>query len=333
MSGMRTTTTVDGSSTLRGRIRSAVGSVTDRVRGDEQPNPDRRAFLRKTGATGLAVAAGASATSGEAAALGGQCDVSRTDDSNLPWSSRGLYGGWGGADYWGDSSGVERTPVVFVHGNLNDACNWDTIATHLYDEGWNGDELWSITFSEGTTNHAEMKVQLDDFVQNVMSRTGQGEVHLVAHSLGVTGVRNWMDEYDRHGWVGTFVGLAGANHGVCICPGCYDTTLGGDYSGIFGAGEACQYIAVQCFSVPGHPLYEINLPDETPGDVDYYMMRGIYDPLFYCNVFSPYLDGAENDYEYTDHNGMLEQDDEIAERLPEDPGGSDDDSGGWYGWW
>ncbi|MFB6368287.1 MAG: esterase/lipase family protein, partial [Gemmatimonadota bacterium] len=190
---------------------------------------------------------------------------------------------------------------MFVHGNLNDACNWKTIADYLNNEGWSGDELWAITFREGTSDHGEMRRQLDDFVQNVMNQTGKSKVHVVAHSLGVTGVRFWMDRRDRYDWVETFVGFNGGNHGVCVCPGCYDTSLDGDFNGWLKKGEACQFIAVQCFSVRGHSLYEINLPDETPAsNIDYKMTRGLYDPLYYCNVFSPYLDGAQNDYFYTD---------------------------------
>ncbi|MFB6241131.1 MAG: esterase/lipase family protein [Gemmatimonadota bacterium] len=87
---------------------------------------------------------------------------------------------------------------MFVHGNLNDACNWKTIADYLNNEGWSGDELWAITFREGTSDHGEMRRQLDDFVQNVMNQTGKSKVHVVAHSLGVTGVRFWMDRRDRY---------------------------------------------------------------------------------------------------------------------------------------
>lgn len=307
-----TSTGEQGAEGLRGRISDFVS----RLRGErgEKPSQDRRAFLRKAGATGLAVAAGGAAASGQASAVGDECGIGRTDDSYLPWNAGGDYGGWRAKEAWG-SGGRNRTPVVFVHGNQGDACNFLDAAEELLNNGWGGEDVYSITFREGGSNHDEMKRQLDDFVQNVLSETGAGEVDIVQHSLGVTGTRYWMEEYDRFGWIRTFVGMGGANHGVCVCPGCYDTTLGADYSGVLGAGESCQFIAVQCFSVPGHPLYEINLPTETPGNVDYHTMRGIYDSLYGCNIFSPYLDGADNDYFYTDHLGLLDETSAIRYRL------------------
>lgn len=307
--------------TVKQKVKSVVGT-------DAAPDKRRRDFLRKSGVAAGAVAVGLSATTGSASAFGEECGWSRDDDSHLPFSTGGPYGGWGGSDYWGTASGVDNTPVVFVHGNGGTACNFNTIAEELLDGGYKGDELWSIMFSEYTASHDEMKQELDDFVQRVMAETGSSSVKVVAHSQGVTGVRYWMDEYDRFNWVDAAVFLAGPNHGVCVCPGCYDTTLGGDYDGIMGAGETCQFIALQCFSVPGHPLYEINLPDETPGDVDYYTFRGVYDPLYSCNIYSPYLSGAENDYIYAHHISILDNADNEVKRVL----GGDDTSSLWN-WW
>jgi len=307
-------TVESGQTGLTGRVTEFVS----RLRGgstDEDPSPDRRAFLRKAGATGIAVAAGGAAASGSASAGDlDSCGISRTDDSYLPFSTGGQYGGWRAAEVWGDYSSSGRTPVVFVHGNTGDACNWLTAAEDLIDNGWGGEDVYSITFREESSDHGEMKNQLDDFVQKVLDETGAGQVDIVQHSLGVTGVRWWLEEYGRDYWVRKFVGLGGANHGVCVCPGCYDTSLGGTYP-MFDTGEACQFIAVQCFSVPGHPLYEINLPTETPGNISYYTLRGVYDPLYSCNIYSPYLDGANNDYAYTDHTGLVDQTYDIRSKL------------------
>lgn len=295
-------------------VTDRITSLVSRVRGEET-NPDRRAFLRKAGATGIAVAAGSAAMGGEAAAASlDECGISRTDDSYLPFSTSGNYGGWRGAEVWSDYNSSGKTPVVFVHGNTGDACNFLDAAEELINNGWGGKDVYSITFREANSDHDEMKNQLDDFVQNVMNETGASEVDIVQHSLGVTGVRWWLEEYGRFGWVRKFVGLGGANHGVCVCPGCYDTSLGGTYP-MFDTGEACQFIAVQCFSVPGHPLYEINLPTETPGNVDYYTRRGVYDSLYSCNIYSPYLDGADNSYEWTDHLGLVDETYEIRSIL------------------
>ena len=306
---------LDEQSTVTDRLRGLATRVSRRLRGStgETPDADRRRFLQKSGAVGVAAAAGVAASSGSASALGEDCAFGRTDDSNLPFS--GDFGGWQASKVYGSGGDGSGTPVVFVHGNTGDACNFDDIVSDMLDWGWSGDELFGITFPQSNPTHEHMRDQLDDFVQKVLAHTGADEVDIVAHSLGVTGVRVWYQDYDRDSWIRRFVGLAGGNHGVCVCPGCYDTTLGGDYDGILGAGEACREIAIQCFSVPGHMLYEINLPDETPGDIDYYMIRGIYDSLYSCNIYSPYLSGANNDYAWRNHNGLLEQSYDVASRL------------------
>jgi len=246
-------------------------------------------------------------------AAGETCDRARTDDSGLPWDTGGDYGGWGGAEFFDTEAGVSRPPVVFVHGNLGDACNFRPHAEYLLERGFAGDELWSITFREQTSSHAEMAAQLEAFVGEVRAETRADEVAVVSHSLGVTGTRVWADAYDRADLLDVWIGLAGPNHGVCNCPCCCEATVGDD-----GPGEPCQFVATACLGVPGHPLYDLN-DDETPGNADYYAVRGYYDPLYWCNPWSPYLDGAENELLFTDHMGTLESDETkrlLAEWLP-----------------
>ncbi len=285
-----------------------VGTAASSVR------PERRRFLQQAGATAAVAGVGLGATSGSAAGYSAvgpeliECDMARTDDSELPWDAGGYYGGWRATEHFGVSGGsVDGPPVVFVHGNGGDACNFEEIADYMLSNGWDGDELYSVSFNDRTNNHVEMRDQLDDFVQHVLSQTGAATVSVVSHSLGVTGVRYWAEDLGRYDWIENFVGLNGANHGVCVCPGCYNASLGDDYNNWLEAGEACQFIAVQCFADPGHPLYELNLPDETPSDgsIGYHTVRGFFDPLFYCNPWSPYLDGADNNLIYHNHTTSL----------------------------
>lgn len=226
------------------------------------------------------------------------CDRERTDDEALPFDTDGAYGGWGGHEYHGTEDGTDETPVVFVHGNTDDACAFDPHAAAFLDGAYVGDELWSITFREETTTHPAMADQLEGFVEQVHEETGADAVDVVAHSLGVTGARYWMDAADRYDDVGTFVGMAGANHGTWVCgPGC---------EALPGAGEPCQFVSPGC-AEPGGPLYELNTPDETPGDVDYYTIRGGADVFFLHDRESPTLDGAENvELEWHGHDAARE---------------------------
>ncbi|WP_290819337.1 triacylglycerol lipase [Halovivax sp.] len=292
----------------------------------------RRRVLRSAGVVGLgAVGAGAAASARGEADRGPRrsdralaiddddgpdvfagddaptCDRDRTDDDALPFDTNGDYGGWGGHEYHGtdEDEDADRAPVVFVHGNTDDACAFDPHAEAFLEGAYAGDGLWSITFREETTTHPEMADQLDGFVERVLEETGADAVDVVAHSLGVTGARYWMDEEDRYDDVETFVGLAGANHGTWVCgPGC---------EALPGRGEPCQFLSPSCAD-PGGPLHDLNSPDETPGDVDYYTIRGGLDLLFLQNRESPALEGAENvELEWRGHDAARES--EAAIRL------------------
>lgn len=228
-----------------------------------------------------------------------RCGRRRTDDARLPWRSRGAYGGWGGHEHFGTRPGATRTPIVFVHGNDRDACDWEAHAAHFIEQGYRGDELWAISFSKATPTHAEMVDQLDAFVARVREETGSDAVSIVAHSLGVTGARYWLETEDRYDRVENVVGIAGANHGVSLCAGPEDAGVMGEYS------KPCRFIGYDCPNDPTHPLAKLNAGDETPGNVTYYTIRGAYDLYYWRDPESPALDGAaENVTLPTDHDGV-----------------------------
>lgn len=229
------------------------------------------------------------------------CDIDRSDDSGLPFPTGGAYGGWGGHEYHGTDPdaafGPDRRPVVFVHGNQRDACDWKRHADFFLERGYSGDELWAITFRDGTPSHESMAKQLDGFVGRVRSHTGADAVDVVGHSLGVTGLRYWLATRDRLGWVANFVGLAGANHGTVLSTWCAETGVSG---GAYGSSE---FLRADYGTITDHPLSSLNR-EETPGDVDYYTLRGTDDALFWRCRDSPVLEGAENVLLETDHDGV-----------------------------
>jgi pimeloyl-ACP methyl ester carboxylesterase len=225
------------------------------------------------------------------------CERERTDGSRLPWNTGGLYGGWGGFDHHGTHPGAERTPVVFVHGNQRDACDWESHAEFFLQRGYLGDELWAVSFADGSPSHDEMARTLEDFVHQVCEETGADEVSLVAHSLGVTGVRWWMLEYDRYEVVETFVGLAGANHGTVLTKWAHTAGMRD------GTYKMSPFLRADYDRVDDHPLARLNA-EETPGDVDYYTIRGTEDPLFWRCRESPALEGATDAVLEADHDGV-----------------------------
>ncbi len=225
------------------------------------------------------------------------CAFERTDDSRLPWSTNGAYGGWGGHGYHGTQTDSDRRPVIFVHGNQRDACDWEAHAEFFLQRGYAGDDLWAISFKEGTSSHESMAEQLDAFIGEIQAQTGKKTVDVVGHSLGVTGLRYWLVSRSRFEWVNTFVGLAGANHGTVLCTWCSDAGInGGPYS-------SSEFLRADYETIPNHPLSVLNI-NETPGDIEYYTLRGTDDNLFWRCQDSPILDGATNVLLETDHDGV-----------------------------
>ena len=141
---------------------------------------------------------------------------------------------------FGAAGKVTRTPVIFVHGN-NDtpyptACNpygrVQAFAQFLADSGYSTSELWAIGY-EGdqcdltpTTQPRRSSIAHTDqanvpdlrrFVRAVLAFTGATEVDIVAHSLGVTIVREWMREDGAGRIVRRFVAIDGPNQGIINC--------------------------------------------------------------------------------------------------------------------
>ena len=141
---------------------------------------------------------------------------------------------------FGAAGKVTRTPVIFVHGN-NDtpyptACNpygrVQAFAQYFADSGYATSELWAIGY-EGdqcdltpTTQPRRSSIAHTDqanvpdlrrFVRAVLAFTGAKEVDVVAHSLGVTIVREWMREDGAGRIVRRFVAVDGPNQGIINC--------------------------------------------------------------------------------------------------------------------
>jgi pimeloyl-ACP methyl ester carboxylesterase len=235
--------------------------------------------------------------------LSGRIDVdprSRTGAEYLPWDPEGRYGGICGSYFFGDIPRREHVPVVFVHGNTADATDWLPLMERFLDRGDTGEDHWAITFRRASPSHDSMVDQLDAFVRRIREYTGHEAVHVVAHSLGVTGARYWLARADRYDWVDSFVGIAGANHGSALCQRL-------DRSGVPLGTARARFLNPDRLDRPDHPLARLN-ENETPGDVDYYTIRATKDRFFPDDPTSPRLAGATNVAVPGTHDGLLDSD-------------------------
>lgn len=217
--------------------------------------------------------------------------------NSLPWKSSYSYSGRSGSPV----EGPVDAPIVFIHGNSRDATDWTKHFEYFMENGIDGDRLWAISFDNSSLTHKRLAEQLEDFISNLLELTETNSISIVSHSLGVTVSRYWMENYDRYGVVSTFVGIAGANHGLDVC---------GPYTMFDNIPEGrrskpCQVLGSSLLQKP--PIQELNeKTGETPGDIDYYTIRGTHDSFYTVSPDSPRLEGAENIILETDHEGVRE---------------------------
>ncbi|MEM9291097.1 MAG: lipase [Acidobacteriota bacterium] len=142
--------------------------------------------------------------------------------------SNAPYGGFGGG-----SCTASRTPVIFVHGNGDQAKSFDTPTStgvpSAYDTfraaGYNDCELFGITWlSSGEQGlpqfnyHRPSKADLlSDFLLDVKAYTGSSQVDIVSHSLGVTMSLFALDDAGLWSSLRRFIGVAGGMRGLATC--------------------------------------------------------------------------------------------------------------------
>lgn len=141
-------------------------------------------------------------------------------------TGRPIYG-WGGdpAGHGEPSPGSpSHTPVLFIHGNTVDATYWNKARTYFRAAGYRDDELWApshghggtTTFDSNDLSAPTLNAFVDEVQRYLSKRAGRPirQFDIVAHSLGVTAVRQWLTQTNRWHEVRNFVAVAGANHGV-----------------------------------------------------------------------------------------------------------------------
>ena len=142
--------------------------------------------------------------------------------SNAPW------GGFGGGPCT-----ATKTPVVFLHGNGDEAKNYDipssTGVPSVYETfvaaGYNDCELFGLNWLSPSERsapqfnyHQPSKADLiADFLWDVRAYTGAAQVDVVAHSLGVTMSLFAIEEGSLWSSTRRFVGIAGGLRGLASC--------------------------------------------------------------------------------------------------------------------
>lgn len=131
---------------------------------------------------------------------------------------------------------VTKDPVIFIHGNSDSAAGWKGSIETFSKNGYKPSEMYAMTWgpqnplASGQQYHSEKYLEeVRAFIQAVKEYTGAEKVDVIGHSMGVTLARKAIeggDGFDSQTHqkfdlgkpmtdsVDTFVGIAGANHGL-----------------------------------------------------------------------------------------------------------------------
>lgn len=186
--------------------------------------------------------------------------------------------------FGGGGGGLNRVPVIFVHGTLSSASTWSAARKQFKQAGYSDDELWAFTYGWNNVRYFDSNdlstPSLERIVASVTDYLSEKydrpihQVDIVAHSLGVTVVRQWLKQTNSYHRVRNFVGIAGVNHGVWTA-----------YSDTRGQNRPLAYEFY-----PGSPwLAQLNEGGETPGGTRYLML---YDGTGWGDLLYP--PGFEN---------------------------------------
>ena len=153
-----------------------------------------------------------------------------------------------GGSYGGKASGTDTVvnqPVIFIHGNSDKAIGtgsagqsgWNASLDYFLTHGYKTSELYATTWGPADASlsayqyHSKTNVmKVRKFIEAVKAYTGAAKVDIVTHSMGVTLARKAIlggyatDSLEGGQYyigpsltssVDTFVGIAGANLGLC----------------------------------------------------------------------------------------------------------------------
>jgi len=148
--------------------------------------------------------------------------------------AKGNVPAFGGKSRAGEK--VTKEPVIFIHGNSDSAAGWKGSIEGFSKAGYKQSDMYAMSWGPanpmkaGEQHHSKKYLEeVRAFIEAVKKYTGAEKVDVIGHSMGVTLARKAIQggdgydpiarqKYDLGGAltssVDTFVGIAGANHGL-----------------------------------------------------------------------------------------------------------------------
>ncbi|GMT27213.1 hypothetical protein PFISCL1PPCAC_18510, partial [Pristionchus fissidentatus] len=185
------------------------------------------------------------------------------------------FGSFGGKT--NNSQQIKRTPIIFFHGNedgvlavpRNYTSGSSSQIEYFMSVGYTPAELYVTTWGDRdssksmTNDHScAMMQRLRRFLLAVLEYTQSRRANIISHSMGVTiarkivkGGRIYEDEGEGcdlgeplTDQIGVFIGLTGANLGMCACQGLSKVDKTCSKKNGFWPGDECGQNIFKCFS-------------------------------------------------------------------------------------
>jgi pimeloyl-ACP methyl ester carboxylesterase len=112
--------------------------------------------------------------------------------------------------------------VVLVHGNTASPSSWNNTVSTLKTRGYTDAQIyrpdWGSKTCAACNDHGAANTNpVKNSMQSALASSCTGKIDVVGHSMGVTLAMKAINELGYAGKVNSFVGIAGAQHGLNSC--------------------------------------------------------------------------------------------------------------------
>jgi pimeloyl-ACP methyl ester carboxylesterase len=112
--------------------------------------------------------------------------------------------------------------VVMVHGNTGYPSDWNNTVSALQSRGYASSQIyrpnWGSKTCAACNDHGSANTNpVKSSMQSALSHSCTGKIDVVGHSMGVTLAMKAINELGYASKVNTFIGIAGAQHGLNSC--------------------------------------------------------------------------------------------------------------------
>ncbi|WP_291410314.1 hypothetical protein [Actinophytocola sp.] len=102
-----------------------------------------------------------------------------------------------------------RLPIVFVHGNSGSAAQFETQFQRFASNGYPRELLFAYEYDTSVPDNTVAVAELEPFIDDVLARTGAGQVLVAAHSRGTTVSHAYLADPAHAAEVAKYVNLDG----------------------------------------------------------------------------------------------------------------------------